>query len=55
MTYTPNFKPRNRIPLWLEMTLLTGLAVMFGVTYWQYRDAKQSFDTHEEVKQLSPQ
>jgi hypothetical protein len=51
-----NFKPQNRIPLWLEMTLLTGLAIMFGVTYWQYQDAKQSFKTHEEeIKQLSPQ
>ena len=52
----PDFKPRNRFPLLLEVTLLAGLAIIFGVTYWQYRDAKQSFKTHEEeMKQSSPQ
>ena len=52
----PNIKLRNRIPLWLEMTLFAVLAVIFGVTYWQYRDAKQLFKTHEEeIQPLSPQ
>ena len=54
--YMAKFKPTNRYPLWLEITLLAGLAIIFCVTYWQYQDAKRSFEYPQpETQQAAPQ
>jgi hypothetical protein len=37
MARMPSFK---RFPFWFEIVLLIGLAVIFSVTYWQYKDAQ---------------
>jgi hypothetical protein len=46
----------KRFPLWFEITLLIGLAIIFAVTFWQYQDAKKDFQHHEEeIKAPLPQ
>jgi hypothetical protein len=37
----------KRFPFWLEITLLVGLAIIFGVTYLQYKAAQSDFQVHE--------
>ena len=52
-TFVSTFK---RFPLWFEITLLLGLAIIFAVTFWQYQDAKKAFQHHEEeIKAPLPQ
>ena len=38
---------RNRFP-WFEIVILVGLALIFGVTYWQYKGAQRDFQKHRD-------
>lgn len=57
-TYTEGAMPssnnrRRRIP-WFEIVILIGLAIIFGVTYWQYKGAQQDLQKHLQETQEPP-
>lgn len=42
---------KHKFP-WFEIVILIGLAVIFSVTYWQYKGAQRDLQKHnEELKQ----
>ena len=47
------FKSRRRFPLF-EIVILIGLAIIFGVTYWQYKGAQRDLQKHLEQTQEPP-
>ena len=44
---------RRRFPL-LEIVMLIGLALIFGLTYWQYKGAQRDFQKHQQEMQPEP-
>lgn len=38
---------KSRVP-WFEIVVLIGLAIIFGVTYWQYKGAERDLQKHDE-------
>jgi hypothetical protein len=44
---------RHRFP-WFEIVILIGLAIIFGVTYWQYRGAQNDYRKHLQETQEPP-
>lgn len=42
---------KRRFP-WIEVVILIGLAVIFGLTYWQYKGAQKDLQKRDdELKQ----
>ena len=44
---------RRRFP-WFEIVMLIGLAIIFGLTYWQYKGAQHDLQKHLEETQQPP-
>jgi hypothetical protein len=47
------FPRRRRFP-WFEVIILIGLAIIFGVTYWQYKGAQHDLQKHLQETQEPP-
>lgn len=49
----PAYRSRRRLPIF-EIILLVGLAIIFGVTYWQYKGAQRDLQKHLDDTQEPP-
>ncbi len=53
LNMTAQMKRHRRFP-WLEIIMLIGLGIIFGVTFWQYKGAQRDLQKHQEEMQPEP-